>query len=149
MYTTARLEDVIRNSVLSHDLRADCQRTIEDLTLLTAVLYEYFQVYTERGMELEDSLVSHENASIPVTILRSGARGRPFMFISKDQIEALLDFGYTYTRIATMFGISERTLLRRRIEWGLPSGRYLSEISDDDLDDSIRRIIHVSLAKVF
>ena len=131
--------------MLSPDLRLDCERTIEDLTSLTAILYEYHQVYTDRSMELEDSLVSHENASIPVTILRSGARGRPFMFITKDQIETLLDFGYTYTRIASMFGISERTLLRRRIEWGLPSGRRLSEIGDDDLDDCIRRIVHVSL----
>lgn len=101
--SAARLEDNCRNSVMSPDLRLDCERTIEDLTSLVAVLYEYLQIYTDRSMELEDSLVSHENASIPVTVMRSGASGRPFLFISKDQIETLLEFGYTYTKIASMF----------------------------------------------
>ena len=96
-------------------------------------------------MELEDLSVCHENASIPVTVMISDGRGRPFYFISKDQIEALMEFGYTYTKIVTMFGVSERTLLRRRIEFGLPIGRPLSHISDNELDDVIRRITHVSL----
>ena len=65
-------------------------------------------------------------------------------FITKDEIEALMEYGYTYTKIARMFGVSEHTLLRRRIELGLPTGRHFTDISDDDLDDSIRRITHVT-----
>ena len=71
--------------------------------------------------------------------MQSGTRGRPFLFVTKDQIETLMEFGYTYTKIAGMFGVSERTLLRRRIELGLPIGRNYTAISDNDLDDSIRR----------
>ena len=56
-----------------------------------------------------------------------------------------MEFGYTYTQIAGMFGVSECTLLRRRIELGLPIGRNYTAISDNDLDDSIRRITHVSV----
>ena len=123
----------------------DCERTVADLTSLSALLYEYIQVYSERIMELEDLSVSHENACIPVTVMRSGTRGRPFLFITKDQIEVLMEFGYTYTKIAGMFGVSERTLLRRWIELGLPIGRNYTDISDNDLDDSIRRFTHVSV----
>lgn len=133
-----------RTSVLSADLREDYERTVADLTTLSGILYDYIQVYSERILELQDLSVSHENASIPVTVMRSGTRGRPFLFITKDQIETLMEFGYTYTQIAGMFGVSERTLLRRRIELGLPIGRNYTAISDNDLDDSIRRFTHVS-----
>jgi hypothetical protein len=134
---------------LSADLREDCERTVADLTTLSGLLYDYLQVYSERIIELEDLSVSHENASIPVTVMRSGTRGRPFLFIAKDQIESLMEFGYTYTKIAGMFGVSERTLLRRRIELGLPIGRNYTDISDNDLDDSIRRFTHVSVLYMY
>ena len=66
-FPSARLEDVCRTSVLSADLRLDCERTVADLTSLSAVLYEYIQVYSERILETEDLSVSHKNACIPVT----------------------------------------------------------------------------------
>ena len=45
-----------------------------------------------------------------------------------------------------MLGVSERTLLRRRVDSQLPIGRPYSEISDNNLDAAVREIIEVSLS---
>ena len=78
----------------------------------------------------------------PVT--RDGTPVRPSIIISKAQIETLIDLGYNYTTIARMFGISSRTLLRRS-DYALPVGCPFTDISDNDLDSTIRSITQVSV----
>ena len=48
--------------------------------------------------------------------------------------------GFNYRTIATMFGVSEKTPLRRRSEYGLPVGHSFTDISDTDLDAAVRSI---------
>ena len=62
--------------------------------------------------------------------------GRPGYDISKEQIETLREAGMNWKSIASCLGVSERTIYRRRIEFGL-SENY-SEITDEDLDDVIK-----------
>jgi hypothetical protein len=82
---------------------------------------------------------------IQCPVSRSGAPGRPSIIISKAQIEILIELGYNYTTIARMFGMSPRTLLRRRSDYDLPIGCSFTEISDGDLDSSVRSITTVSI----
>jgi len=68
----------------------------------------------------------------------SGGPGRPRAIISEDQLSRLIEMGFSYTKIAKMFGVSARTLPRMQI------GRNYSSISDTDLD-VIQRLVQVKL----
>ena len=46
--------------------------------------------------------------------------GRPAYDISKDQLELLRETGMNWKNIATFLGVSEKTIYRRRIDFGLP-----------------------------
>ena len=56
------------------------------------------------------------------------------MIISEAQISGLIEMGFSYATMARLFGVSVRTLLRRRNEFGLQIGRNYSNISNSDLD---------------
>lgn len=91
-------------------------------------------------MQLEDRF---HNLCIPIPLVHTGRVGRPMFWISKSQIEVLSDIGYTYARMARIFGASERTLLRRREKFGLPVGQSYTNIGDDELDVTVRAIYQV------
>lgn len=76
------------------------------------------------------------------SVLRSGLRGQPPYVISKVQLETLIELGYNYSTIAWMYGVSERTLFRRRVEYSLPVGLSFTDISSD-LDVAVRSILQV------
>lgn len=136
-----RIEDVSRRLHFSQQLQDEHEQTLEDLHALSAILHEYLYYYLDYLMEIEDS--SQNRVAIPQVIAMTGRPGRPVTVITKAQIETLIELGYTYARIARMFGMSERTLIRRRRELGLPVGLRKSNISDADLDGVIRTISQV------
>jgi hypothetical protein len=76
------------------------------------------------------------NTGVPILLQ---TEGRPKYFIPKDQIERLHSCGMTRTNIAKVLHISERTLYRRRQEYGILE-KY-SVISDSDLDSIIINIL--------
>lgn len=84
------------------------------------------------------------------TVLRqrraSTQGGRPFIFISRTQLEAFIELGFSFKAIAKMLCVSDRTLLRRRTELGLPVGRHLlySTMDDDELDGIVSEILQAS-----
>ena len=63
--------------------------------------------------------------------------------LSKVQIETLIELGYNYGTIARMFGVSERTLLRRRVQYDLPIGLTFTSITDNDLDVTVSCMLRV------
>ena len=67
---------------------------------------------------------------------------RPAFNITKEQIEQLKDTGMNWKSIARFLGISYTTLLRRREEYGIEQS--FSDISDDSLDEEIRRILSLT-----
>jgi hypothetical protein len=97
---------------------------------------------SDNVLQIED-LSNGPDRILQSLVLRNGLRGRPPFVISKVQLETLIELGYTYSTIARMYGVSERTLLRRRVEYGLPIGLSFTDISDDDLDITVRGILHV------
>lgn len=72
--------------------------------------------------------------------------GRPFIFISRTQLEAFVELGFSFRAIAKMLCVSERTLLRRRTELGLPVGHNMlySTMDDDELDRLVSGILQTS-----
>ena len=65
--------------------------------------------------------------------------GRPAFDISKDQIEVLRSTGMNWKAISNFLCVSERTLKRRREEYGIQP--TFSKISDEDLDEQVRQIL--------
>ena len=106
------------------------------------MLHQYSQYYSDKVASIEDSRVEF---SLQCPILRHGDPGRPSFLISKPLIEALIDLGFTYSKMAKILGVSERTLLRRRQDFNLPIGRPFSHVTDQDLEMVIRDIVQVGI----
>ena len=96
--------------------------------------------------ELERLSVVMENSSVEerreVTCLLPSTGGRPAFNITKGQIESLRETGMNWKTIAEFLGVSDRTLHRRRIEYGIESS--FTEISERDLDDQIQEILRLT-----
>ena len=136
------MEDIHYSSLSSTSLRTECAVVMQDISQLMAILHEFAHFYNERAMEIED-LSSGPDLLLQCPVTQTGAPGRPTIIISQAQIETLVEMGFNYSTIARMFGVSQRTLLRRRNEYGLPVGRSFTDISDTDLDAAVRSISHV------
>ena len=69
--------------------------------------------------------------------------GRPRMFVTREQLETLHEQCHLHwSDIARSLGISERTIRRRRHEFGMPvEGRQFSIITDSQLDEFVARIL--------
>ena len=77
-----------------------------------------------------------------------GTPGRPPYQVPKSQIEALMELGFSYAAMARMLHVSPRTIRRRREEYGLPIGRYYSDITDNHLDELVGNILQVYTYKI-
>lgn len=123
------------------------QQCITDLTHLlhrTTYLRSHFQRlcflhWDESLQDNEERLVSFEHSDTP---------GRPRLGVSREQLEALQrDCGFRWNDIARMLGVSDRTLRRRRHEFGMGvEGREFSNVPDNVLDDVVRQVLEVTPA---
>ena len=68
-------------------------------------------------------------------------RGRPRFDIPKENLEYLLESGFKATDIATILGVSSKTVARRLEQYGIPVRTTYSQLSDQDLDLVIQDII--------
>ena len=93
----------------------------------------------EKLTEVVDSCPTDE-VRIVISLLPSTG-GRPAYNITKEQIEQLRETGLKWCSIAELLGVSERTLQRRRIEFGIQP--TFSEISYHDLDNHVRNILQL------
>ena len=86
---------------------------------------------------------SNTTATWPVD--RDGRRGRPRILISREHLETLEEFGFSFAACASILGVTTQTLRNRRRDFGMEVGseRY-SVISDDELDHEIAEILRVS-----
>ena len=121
-------------SISSNDLLEFCQRHLEGhLGILVAFIEVLDQTESHadvillhglqqlvdlvsRQLRRIDELSSHEESninlnrtSVPPAVLTTGG-GRPKYVIPKEQIERLYSYGMTWTDIAKIFHISQRTL---------------------------------------
>jgi AraC-like DNA-binding protein len=84
-----------------------------------------------------------QNLPHPYTVeqISNGRRGRPKLNISQDQLQFLLERGFTITDISQMLGVSVRTVERRLHNFGLSATEFFSNIDDASLDRTIHRIL--------
>ena len=107
------MQDVWKTSITHHYYLFCCSQHVEllqDLNQLSNILHDLVQYYGERAIEIED-LCSGPSRVIQCPVTQTQLPGRPSLTISKAQIETLIELGYSYSTIARMFGVSERTLL--------------------------------------
>lgn len=73
-------------------------------------------------------------------------RGRPKLLIPKEQLEGLRGLGFSWSAIANMLCVSERTIRRRRADYEMVLGSLgnFSQVLDDQLDEIVRSILQVS-----
>lgn len=145
MLFSGRLEEVQSSTPSSQEVA----RNLQDLTVLSSILQDFATSYANRAVDLEDSYCGPGTITIACPVLRTGRPGRPSVIISEEQLATLLDLGFTYATMAAMFGISERTLLRRRTELGLQIGRHFTDISDRALDTAVRALVQVRACCLF
>ena len=71
-----------------------------------------------------------------------GLQGRPKLQISRQQIEMLEEFGYTYAQSACILGVTAQTLRNRRRELNMPVGvGCYTEMSDLALDEVVHEVL--------
>jgi hypothetical protein len=74
----------------------------------------------------------------------NGRVGRPRIHVTQEQLNILHNTaGFRWADIGRILGVSERTIRRRRHQFGLVVGREtaFSNISDNDLDNLVREIL--------
>ena len=72
-----------------------------------------------------------------ISVLLSGNRGRPSLYIPEDQLRFLVENNFTVAAIAEVFGCSRWTISRRLDELNLNISAAYSGISDADLDEVV------------
>ena len=96
----------------SVELRSFCQSVGELVEAVRGMVLEW-EVYTER-LDYQ-----RESTAYRATTGHTGQRGRPQFHITRDQLVFLRSLSFTWTRIASLLGISRMTVYRRRREYGL------------------------------
>ena len=121
----------------------DLRELISDIQAIAVSLTTLAEHYHDWVLQLIDS---ESGATVDVGTpqrVYHGGRGRPPYHIPQSQLEALIELRFTYEKIAKLLNVSTRTLQRRRMLYGLPSGRSYTDILDNELDDIIKGILQV------
>ena len=71
----------------------------------------------------------------------NGGRGRSRFDVSKEQLEFLLERGFSVPAVAQILGISVRTTERRLQEFGISATQLFTLIDDQTLDRTIEDIL--------
>ena len=126
--------------------------SIDILTFHVNELYRFLLVYCDdelledvgRSMaiitEIESTSATNTMGFEAPLVSCHSLRGRPRFSISKEQIEHLLSLNFTCPRIATLLGVSLRTVRRRMTEYGLSVSGLYSDISDHELGRLVNEI---------
>ena len=70
----------------------------------------------------------------------TGTRGRPKFNITKEQLQFLLERGFSVPDIAQIISVSVSTIERRLREFRIPARSFYSDIDEETLDRTIRDI---------
>ena len=91
-------------------------------------------------LELEELLGDSSHSASSVRRHSPRGRGRPKFDICKEQIEHLLKLNFSCLKIASLLGVSLRTLRRRMTDYDLSVTGLYSDINDRDLKGVVREI---------
>lgn len=148
-FLSRRLDGFERTvSVLSSRLRVSYPTEVQLLSDLDALLH----IVSQQRQHCEDlsyiALLHAEEeeqlSTARVGVVISGVPGRPRLDISENLLEVLRNrAGFRWATIARNLHVSERTLRRRRHEFGFTSLTF-SDIDNNSLDEIVREILRVT-----
>ena len=143
----ARADDCIGvlQAVLREVSEIRANQTRHDLIALIEEVQHHREYYESWIIQIEPHCSFNPLSNTCPLRSPTGHRGRPAYDISKDDLECLFEMGFSYQQSARIIGVSERTLRRRREEFGLPVGSSYTDMSDDALDGLVRTILEVFL----
>ena len=137
-----RVDESIHTAGLDIHSGATEMRIMLDLMVVIRFLQQQSLHFADVASTI-DFRISRRDVSPEVS--HTYQRGRPPFIILLDQLEALIELGLNMRCIASILGVSERTVRRRREMYGLPIGRdRYSSISNTQLDQLISDIMQVS-----
>ncbi|XP_046858604.1 uncharacterized protein LOC124452053 [Xenia sp. Carnegie-2017] len=83
-----------------------------------------------------------ENGEYVVPTVKTGERGRPACYITKDEPHCLVSSGFNVTQIASLLSVGKRTIERRHHEFNISLNTTFSLIRNDDLDAVVKDIVN-------
>ena len=119
------------------------------LAWLLSVIARYENVIDRAVVDLIADALSCITGSIetrneaPTMQFFSGTSGRPKFNIPYDQLNFLVERGFTFVKMAELLGVSVRTVERRCQDFGLSVRATYADITDVQLDDTVRGIMSV------
>ena len=116
---------------------------IADIESLIGLLGEHCAHLREWTLRQEAECLRLPTGTCTIAPYHSVGPGRPPFDIKKEDLESLMEIGLNFRQISRIVGVSERTIRRRRAQYGLPVGNNYSSISDGDLDFVIANILQV------
>ena len=126
--------------IASRELETE-QQIMDDVLLAIIEFQKVISDLEERFNNFEENQLHF----VCATNGGNGGRGRPRLVIPQEQLEGLRSLGFSWTNIAKMLGVSERTIRRRRETFDMPStGQAFSQIDDDEIDRKIQGILQTS-----
>ena len=125
------------NSVSSSDESS----IISDYILLLEEVFQHIQSTAHEWELYLDEIYQHSHSAMYITPIVSSTHprcGRPRFDISRDQLEYLSFMNFSWTKIASMLGVSRMTIYRRRVEYGIASSGI--DLTDDELKVVLQQI---------
>ena len=112
-------------------MRASHQCTTQQLEAVGVGL----RLLQDAQYSIEENRVGYEPQ-----FLVNGLRGRPRLDISNDQLQYLLELGFSCPQIANVLGVSLSTVRRRMTDYNLSVSAQYSQITDQELDAIVKDI---------
>ena len=142
-----RLEDSL-NIVNTLKTRFEqSQASVELLLHIRQLTRELHRLFSSIEGTLLDYSREDDNIGISFVSETTGHNRRPKIEVSKEIIERLFEIHSSWQTVASILGISVRTLRRRRTEFQMPVSNPIgpritySEINEEDLLNNVREII--------
>ena len=133
----------IVNSLLTR-MRASSGESslVENMVLLV----QY--ISSVRGQLIALSPQTHANSNsqqetLRPNILHAQNPGRPMFSVNMDDVSRLRSLGFSWNDLSSLFGISSRTLRRRRLESGISVMSY-DNITNVELDNIVRDVLEIT-----
>ena len=132
--------DEVNRDIASYDVCHD-PNVLDHLIYQLGVLHSHLVVIGMDNCVLRAVAAAVEATTslldVSVCQLPSNQRGRPRLDVNEEQLVHLLSLKFTCPTIASMLGVSLRTLRRRMTDLGLSVCDFYSTISDTDLDRAV------------
>lgn len=94
------------------------------------------------AFEILQSFEDARDGEYVAPTVKTGGRGRPAYYITKDQLHFLVSSGFNVPQIASLLNVGKRTIERRLHEFNISMSTTFSLISNDNLDAIVRDIVN-------